>query len=392
MGYFNDLVINILETTVAPELQDGIGLDLIYNDNIADLTQFSDTNRIIKFTNLNAVEAVGITADSVNFKVEYHQIKKWFNAGGSYLYISINDVPAITYDYAELDVAYNFAQGEINIVMIHTPALVLAETEIAKLNVKAEFYNTEQQPLVIIYGADTSTTTLAAQIDRRSFADTYEYVGFVTGQDTENDASDLSLTTSLPEVGYIAGTLSSAAISENIGHVGKFNYVIGAEMVSPGLCINDGLVDNVIVPMTEVDSADIALLQLKGHIFFGFQPNKNGSYLSNDYNGSTGAYDSIHIVRVRNKIIRLISSVVIDNVKARVKFNADGTLRPNSLTKYYDSVDLAMRVLVDAGDVSGYETVIDPSQDVKTTGQLVIAVNWDEVFTTDKIVVNLNKN
>lgn len=381
--------INVIGAITRPALSaDGISGILFYNDNIADLTDFSTTNRIIRFSNLRAVEATGITADSTNFKDEHYHLSQYFLYGGTDIYVGIFDVPVTTYTFVELQDMKLFSNGDIRLYAIPVGSKDYSDTDITAINTIFDGFETEKKPAHALYSANTGKLTLAALSDVRALSS--PHVSLVTGQDGENRPADVT-TYSLANIGAALGTLSQSGVEENILNVGRYNYALGGGMNIVALRLNDGTTDNVLSGISTYEKIDLDELNDKGHIFWRYLPNLAGTYLSNDHisEDATDTFNSIHLMRVRNKAIRELDTYLSSLIGANVLFNPDGTMRQSSIKVYENQASLSLRTMQDNGEISAFEVFIDPTQNVLSTKTVIVNAQIVPVESSDYITVNL---
>ena len=385
--------INVIGEIVRPALnKDGVSGIVFYNDNIADLTTFSATTRIVKFTNLPAIEATGITKDSVNFQEEHYQISEFFRAGGGEIYIGIYDEAVSAYDFLELDELYKFSSGEIRQYSVYNPQNVLDATDVSLIESIVAEYDVAKQPAIALLAQDISTLQLSALADLRNLPADAEHVSVIIGQDTQGTALSLTTTNdrSTPNLGIVLGTLANAGVEENILDMGIYNYTNGVEMVIPGFYAFDG-VSKVMIAINEIDKADQDVLNDKGYIFWRYAA-ISGTYLSNDNNSVniTKTFNSIHIMRPRNKVIRELDTALTPLIGSKLLFNGDGTLRPIIITKFTDVASTTMLAMKRDSEISAYEVFVDPTQDSLTTKTVIVQVSIVPVESSDNIIINVS--
>jgi len=372
---------------------DGITGFCFYNANIADLTTFSTTNRIIKFTNLAAIEACGITAASTNFKNEHYQLSEFFRMGGVNVWIGVFAVPSPTYDFTELDSMRLYSNGEIKMYVTYTPKALNA-TDLATFNTKLSTFDAFKKPAIGIFGADTSSITKALLPDLRVLATDLRYTSVVIGQDTLNEALTVTtaLNKSVPALGTITGALYTSKVSENILNVGKYNYSNGSILSTPGFYWKEGLVTGSMVPITTIPETDLDSLNDDGYIFFRYLPNYAGTYLSNDHNCAkvTDTFNSIHIMRVRNKVIRELDRSLSPLIGSSVLFNSDGTMRPASISVFEDAAKSVLSTMQSNLEISAFSVFLDQTLNVLSSKTVTINVRIIVVESADNITINLN--
>jgi len=376
--------------TRLPLSKDGVNGFPLYNDNIVDLTVFSPTSREHKFTNLAAIEATGITADSTNFKDEYEALSKHYLNGGKEVWIGVYDVPLAAYDWVEVDELRKASEGEVRIYNVSVGAKVLAEVDILSLNaVIASFEPVIKKPAVAIYAANTGTLTLALFPNLRTLASSAPNVSVVVGQDLLNYPATVT-GYSLPNIGAVSGALARTKVNLNILDVGLNNYAVGSSMNQVGIMMNDGVSDNVLVPMSSIDKADQDELADKGYIFWRYLE-RPGTYLSNDYNCSfvTDTFNSIKIVRTKNKAYRDANAALEVLIGASILYNDDGTMRPISANKYNTTASLPLKEMKNNNTISNYRTTVDPTQKPRTNNNVEVQIEILPTSSGDYINVGM---
>jgi hypothetical protein len=89
-----------------------------------------------------------------------------------------------------------------------------------------------------------------------------------------------------------------------------------------------------------------------------------------------------------DKAERGIYSSVIANLNGPLYVNADGTLDQATIAKFENDADLPLEQMKVAGEVSDYNVLINPAQNVLSTSQLVISFQLLPVGVARNIVIN----
>jgi hypothetical protein len=163
-------------------------------------------------------------------------------------------------------------------------------------------------------------------------------------------------------------------------------------MVEPGLFINYATADYILIGSQYIDSADLDALNDKGYIFWRYFPNLQGTYLSNDNNcvDVTDTFNSIHIVRTRNKVFRLLDKALSYLIGSNVLFNGDGTMRTSSINVYENAVSKELQEMINSSEISAFSVYIDPAQNVLSTKEVVIDVAIVPTESSDFITLNVS--
>jgi hypothetical protein len=366
---------------VAPN-KDGVTGIAFFNTNIADLTTFSATNRIVKFTSLKQVEATGITATSTNFKAEWYQISEFYRYGGIDLWIGIF---ATTSDETVLNDMNLKSNGEVRLYGYYRPAVALTTGVVGEVNVVLDGFVDIKKPAICVAGFDTSALTLATLPDLRAL--TSKYVSVVIGQDFENYPS--TVTVPVPNVGVILGALAASKVSTNVLYVAQYNYSNDVQMVKPALYITEATVSDCYVINT-FDDAALDALNDKGYIFWRYLANVNGTYLSNDNNCNvlTSDYSNIHNVRTINKAIREVDAKVSLLLGSPVILE-DGVISSGSLAVFNSNVSAPLNNMLNNSEISNFRIFIDPTQNIASTGIIEIQIAIVPVLSADWITVSI---
>lgn len=360
---------------------------IFYNDNIADLTQFSATETVLKFNNLAELESVGIKSTSTNFKVEHYQLSEYFRMGGRQVWVGIFPVPAATYTFAELDTFMLKSNGEARQIAVLANEIALTSASVSTLQAFADNYFIDKKPFHILYGANTGTTTLSGLSDLRTLD--APNVSVVIGQDMEGFPLTYSNTNSLglPNLGAPLGALSESSVSVNILWVEKFNYSNGINMNKVGFFLNDGAADNQFIKSSDLETSSLDAVNDKGYIFWRYFPNLSGSYLSNDNNSValTSDYNEISLVRTINEAVRLIDGQVVKLLGSKITLT-DGDLSAVSKFTINKAVGLGLQQLVLNSDITDFESRVSF---LVASKQVVIDLSIVPAFSANSIKVNL---
>lgn len=373
---------------------DGIAGFILYNNDIADLTVFSTTSRVQRFTNFAAIEATGINSTSVNFTDEADILEQFFLYGGGEVYIGVFDVPIAAYDFVEVDAMKASSDGAIKLYAVPAGIKALASADVLTLDAKIATLNPLKKSATSFYSANTGAITVAALEDMRALSSSAKYVSVVLGQDLDNYPATIT-TYSMANIGAVVGRTALLSVNENSLYsrgINRSSWSISTNMINVGIVLNDGTTDNTFIPISDIAEADQDDINDRGYIFWRYLPNKNGSILSNDNNCAfaTEAFNSIHAVRTDNKIRRVVDSSVSDLLGATVAFNPDGTMRQASINEYFKATNTPLSQMESDGEISAYTIFIDPTQDVLTTKTVIIQVAVLLTETSDYITVNID--
>jgi len=195
-------------------------------------------------------------------------------------------------------------------------------------------------------------------------------------------------TISVGALGAAMGTITLAKVHENMGWVEKFNLALeGGELDVPALS-NGTLISTLSNNITRADGT----LDTKRLIFLKKFPAYTGSYF-NDSHGCVAANsdyayaeDNITI----DKAIRGVYARMLPKVNGPVLTEpGTGKLRGEYVTYLQLEGGKALEEMENAGELSGYEVVVDPDQDVNSTGIIVMNISNAKIGVSRNFRINI---
>jgi hypothetical protein len=198
-----------------------------------------------------------------------------------------------------------------------------------------------------------------------------EWISSCIGQDGSGQgfalwkASGISISC----LGAMLGTISAAQVNECIGNpIPKFNISNGTENAIPAFA-NGQLFSAIAFGLqTQLDN--------QRWNYTGTFTGYNGTYFSND-NCNIAAnsnYAYISQNRIQAKIERILYIAYLPFLKANDTLNADGTLANTSVVPLESVGDNALAGMITANELSGEKVLINPTQNILTSGKLVVTL------------------
>jgi len=357
---------------------DGISALVFYNDTLP--SGFSTTDNIKAVFSLGQAEELGIIAAS--FPLIHYQVDEFFRGNSEQkLYILIADVPVAAYDFEEVTTVVNFSNSEVKLVGVFADALVFDVAQITTLNsVATELYN-QFKPVSILYGADYTALDYTT-IPTALVSAPYVTPVFVQSGSGVGLTLFTSLSKSIPSVGLSLGILSSAKVSECIGWIKKFNISNGIELESPALCTGE-LTKNL------TDTA-LGNLKDKGYLIARKYTGIGGSYFTDSLTSdiATSDYSTIENVRTIHKAILNTRNVVLPELMSPLE-QIDGQLTAPSIAKFEVLCSQALDSMIFDEELSKYEVLIDPKQDVLASSKLQITLKLQPKAVARMIEINI---
>jgi len=363
--------------------QDKISALLFYNNTLP--TGFAADDREKKVYTLGQAEALGIIEGSVNHAVEWYHISEYFriNPEGE-LWIGFYPVPALTYDYAEITTLATAAAGEIRLMGVYNGNdEAFATAEVTKMQTLVDALDALGYNLSIIYAGDFSAVAdWLAVGDLRALA--ARKVSVCVAQDGGGAGAALyaSKAYSITAIGAQLGAHSRSAVQQSIGNPANFNMSDGTELETIALANGDAANDLTILASLKDDGYSVMRKYL---------PEISGSYFERIPTSipATSDFAFIENNRVIDKAIRLTRTVMTPEIQKDLLLNADGTLTDDVTGYFSDIVGTKLEAMVANGEISNYNVLIDPAQDVLATDTVVVTIQILPLGIAEFITVNI---
>lgn len=334
-----------------------------------DDSPFSATQHIVKFGYAEDAESAGLTQSAQNWHVKviaYH-VAEFFriNPKGT-LYVGVYERPtgSVAKTYDELELLQAFARGELRQAGVWDGSTTIAATDVTALQSKASKLESEQTPMsLVLVGKTTkaSALTLALrQAGRKNVSVCIAQDGDSTLFTTGNTGSE-----AVGCVGLVTGMMSLAAVNESVAWVERF----------PSGIDNPALVDGTL--MSALTKTERDTLDEKGLLFLLTYPAYAGSYLNDSHTLDDEKSDYRYIERVRtmDKAVRGVYAALLPKLGGKVYVNPDdGTLRGDTVAMLEDTANEPLREMEKAGELSGYVALIDPEQEVLSSGEVEVVL------------------
>lgn len=365
-------------------LPDGISGIVFYNDTLP--SGFSSSDRIKKVFSLDEAEALGIAEGSADHDVEQYHISEFFrqNPAGA-LYIGYFDVPAGAYDYSEVEVMQTFATGEISIFGVYAPLRTFATAEITALQTQMDILDARNEPAVAFLANDiVSFADLSTLPDARTV--TAPDVSVTVGEDNAGRGASIAATlgTSVTDLGARMGAHGSALVSQSIGNPENFNLA-GSELTVPGYANGQAFRELTLTASGAIKDKGLGILR-------DYLPGISGTYAERVPLAVPAANDFAFIEnrRVIHKAHRVVATVYQPKLNSTVLLNADGTLSNFAVEAFRNIGKAALEQMVADGEISGFDILIDPAQNILQTSNLAITVKVQPLGIAEFITININ--
>lgn len=372
-----------------PLNKDKISGILFFSGNLP--SGFSSSDRCKKVYSLFEAEELGIAEGSANHDVHWYHISEYFrgNPEGE-LWIGYYAVPGGTYDFSELNSMQFVAQGEIRQFAVYAEALTYAASQVTAIQAAIAAMIEPFQPTFVIYGPNlagiTAITGWAGLADNRTLSAPKVVVSLSQDGGGAGKALADSKAYSIHCIGLALGIMSRAGVEQSIGYPAAFDISDGTEMEVLAMANED-------LYSAGITEAILGGLKDKGYLVARKRlPDLTGSFfercpgsvaLTNDF-----AWNETQ--RTVNKVVRNIRTALAPYVNGTVPVKSDGTLTDEIVGFYQDIAQRPLDIMQADGEISAGSAVIDPTQDILGTSQLVISVTVVPVGIAEEIIVNIN--
>lgn len=360
--------------------QGGLGRPLPGEDHISGYVQFyADANlpsgftaldRIKQVFSLQEAEQLGIAAGSATTGITHYHVSEYFREQPQgNLFIGLFDSVAI--DYSVVETVQNFADGKIRQIAVYDQIAFLTAT-VDTLQTSATALEAAHKPLHIFYAANfQGIATITALPDLTTLTD--QNVTVVVGEDGAAVGAALALSEakSITTLGATLGLTSLAAVHENIGFVAKFPMSDGTELDVPAF----GTAATTDLVSGQSESA-LSALRDKGYSFMRKHVGLSNTFTVDSFTSITVTSDfsTIENNRTIDKATRGVRTFVLPNLNAPLTINDDGTLAEETIAVFKSDAEEPLDQMEIDGEVSAFEVLIDPNQNVLATSKVVITI------------------
>jgi len=305
--------------------------------------------------------------------VYYYHISEFFRIQpNGVLYVGIFAVPGGSYTFSEIATVQSFANGTLRQWGVFKDSAAFTTADLTAIDTQNKAQDTLHAPLIGLYGADLSGTSDISTLTDLSVL-TANTASAIISQDGGGMGALLYLTfgKSITTLGAALGAVALANVNEDIGWLAKFNISNGTECeilaFANGKLFSDSSVTNNL--LTTLDAYRyIFLLKYVGYA---------GSYFchANTAISISSSYAFIQDNRTIQKAKRGIYSALLPVLNGPLILNSDGTLS-NTTIAYMETLAKApLTQMVRNSEISGDSVVINPAQNVLSTGSVSVTVN-----------------
>ena len=304
----------------------------------------------------------------------YYHISEYFrmNPNGQLWVGILASAPTTT--FAEVQTLQVASGGQIRQVGVYAQSRALVTygvTDANALNTICQTLDNNKMPLSAILVEDMHSVSDLTTLANLSLLND-EWVSINISQDGAAQGWALYQATvlSITNLGALLGAVSVAAVSACVGQpVAQFNISNGTENALPAFANNALFTSASVGLQTQLDNYR--------YIYTGTYTGYAGTYFSDSHCAiiSNSNYAYIEQNRVEAKIERLLYQAYLPYLKSQLQLNANGSLFGPLVIALQSVGNNALAPMVQAGELSQVQTVINPLQNVQTQGYFLVTVN-----------------
>lgn len=334
------------------------GLLFLYDD-----TSYSSAGHPQDITLSSATEASAAGFDTSTY--EGSQVQQAFALNpGLVLYVSHR--PRTTKD-AVIEIQSE-AKGELRQVgVVDMTGAAPTKATVADLQRQAQALDEAAMPLSIILAPAVESAS-GLPTDLRGAAPN---VSIMIGGDPAHEGK--------PAIGALIGVLSARAVNESVAWVQRCRTGLSEAVLTDGT----RYADQTQSALTGLDEA--------GYIYTRTYPGITGCYFSDSHtlDSATGDYAYIERERTMDKAVRGTRTNLLPELGRPLAFNADGSLRADTLQHLRTVAGKAVEQMEKDGEVSGWAVDVDPEQDVLGTSTVKFSVHAVPMGVMRKAAVSI---
>lgn len=339
-----------------------------------------------------AVTLVQFTGGVASLQAVWHyHISEFFRIQPKgFLWVGFFTVPGSYTFTSEVGSMVTAASGKLRQIGFYKDGAAFATADIIALNSALNTQFGLHKPLIGVYAADISGTADITTMADASVLNS-NLVMPVIGQDGGGLGAFLYAIygKSITDLGAVLGALALASVEEDISWVAKFNMSDGTELDVPAFA-NGVLLSSFGQSLENV----LGALQDKAYNFLRKFTGVAGSF--NNESRMAVAVNSDYAYSENNrtiqKAVRGVYTSLIPALGAPITLNADGTLTDVSIEYFKTLAETNLFQMERDGEISSFKVDIDSTQNVLSTGQLVIAISIVPVGVARNIIVKIGYN
>lgn len=279
----------------------------------------------------------------------------------------------------------NYAQGDIKQMTVYHKGTAFATSQSNGIQGVLNTLETNNKPIWnVILAGEISGTANVNTITTNLHTLANENVSVCIGQDGAAKGYHLFKATgkSITNCGEMLGAVALSKVNESIAWLGK--YQVASTELDTVAFANGQL-------FTEVSDGVVTNLDSYGYCFLLKVPDLSGTYHNRPYTNVaiTSDYAFIYSNRVYYKCVKNLRATILPATGSPVKVNTDGTLSGDVINFFKGLAAQGLDVVLNNSEISAYEVIIDPNQNILSTNTLELTVKILPIGVADFITINL---
>lgn len=302
------------------------------------------------------------------------------------LFVGIFPIPS-PYTFVEITTMQNFSGGSIRqIGIFKDSSSAFSSADLTLIHNVCNSSAAAHKEIIALYAADISATSDVSTLPNLSTLSA-NLVSAVISQDGGALGNNLFLASgkSVTTLGALLGAVASAKVSQSIAWVANFNISNGYE------CDNLAFANGVQFTNASVTDSLLTSLQNNRYIFLRNFVGLAGSYFNENSTAisTTSDYAYISDNRVMQKATRGIYTNCIPALNSPITLNGDGTLSDEAVAYFTGLAEAPLIQMVRDGELSDFAVTVNTTQNIASTGLMIINVNLLQIPTGRNIQVNI---
>lgn len=277
--------------------------------------------------------------------------------------------------------------GEIKILGVYQKSSAFATSHLTAIQaIETTMANsTNKKPFSVIYQGDIQGTSDLSTLGNLRLLNCPN-VSATIAQDGANAGYKLWKATakSIGSVGTCVGTLAFGKCNEDISWIEKFPISNGVEYSTIAFANGDPYLTTSTNKRTQLDTY--------GYLFLLKEMNQPSSYWNDSHTATspTSDYAYIELTRTIDKAIRNVRTTITPALGRPVNVDpVTGTIDLNVIKDLQNRGDQALSQMLSAGEISGYQTIINPDQNVLSTSEIEVTIEIVPTGSARTISVNI---
>jgi len=336
-----------------------------------------------KYLSVEQAENDGIIEGDATYGLLWYFISEFFRMSGpSELYI-INESDG---DFSSQDF-HSFTNGEVRQVFWYksTNTYAAIGAAVATMKTFSDALEALYAPLVILTNIKDEATAVDGSItDLRAL--NAPMVSVINAGDGSGAGKELAVSLGvnyIPAGGTFLGLLSKASVHESIGWVARFPLASIYDFTK--VVLSDGKTVRATPETTLIQVDDLGYLFARNHAGI------SGTYVNDTHTAivKTSDFAYLETNRTMGKAKRGIRAILLPDLNAPLQVEENGTLSPDTIKYFETKPGKPLDLMLNSGEISNYQVLVDPEQDVLTTSRLIIQVKIQPKGVARNIVVNI---